>query len=126
MTTIHDILRQICDDRYAETKTPGELAALIDEGLGNPAGVRREWPDSAPFLLREIGDRPGWKRFEYEGWPSYSQLAGAQYILRAAESLTDPQDQHTKLFLTSLGRKIYKDVWESWQLPPRPANDWIA
>ncbi|SRR5258705_10587773 len=124
--TLSEALEQICNDEHGETKTPGELAALLDQSLGNPAGVRTSWPDSAPFLLREIGDRPGWSRFDYEGWPSYRQLAAAHYILRAAESLTDARDHNTKLTLISLGRQICKEVQRSWSLPSRPTNDWIV
>ena|SRR5437016_636744 len=106
--TLYETLERISSDEYAENKTPGELAALIKPWLRNRTD-RMVWPDDAPLLLRFIGDAPGWNRFA-EAWPSYSQLAAAHYVLRAAESLTDIEDLEASLFLIALGRKICKEV----------------
>jgi hypothetical protein len=119
--TLCETLERISSDKYAETKSPGELAALIKPWLTNRTD-RMVWPDDAPLLLRRIGDAPGWNRFDYEGWPTYRQLAAAHFVLRAAQSLTDIQDLEPSLELISLGRRICKETASNLRVSSGPAS----
>jgi len=107
--TLFEALECVASDKYADSKSPGELAVLLKPWLGNLTD-RTPCADSAPLMLRMTADALGWNRFNYEGWPTYQQLAAAHYILRAAESLTDVQDLESSLFLIGLSRKICKEI----------------
>jgi hypothetical protein len=117
--TLFEALDKISRDSYAEARTPGELAALIKQWLGNLID-REPYPDSAPLMWRMKADAPGWNRFDYRG--SFQQLAVAHYVLRAAESLTHEQDLEPSLNLIKLGREICNEILISSPLFNRPAN----
>jgi len=115
--TLFEALELIADDAYAEQRTPGELAALINPWLGY-RDDRIAWPDTAPLLLRFIGDAPGWNRFEYRDG-AMRLLAAAHFVLRAAHSLAEEEDLIAGLNLIRLGRQICRETLYSSPLASR-------
>jgi hypothetical protein len=115
--TLFEALERISSDKYAETKSPGELAALIKPWLGNLTD-RTPCADAAPLMLRMIADAPGWNRFDYRDGV-FKMLAGAHCVLRAAESLSEETDLESSLNLIRLGRTICQETLQSSALASR-------
>src|SRR5712675_3457288 len=73
--SLYEALEDICTDLRADTKAPGELAAMLKPWLTN-LDERSSYPDNAPLMLRQIADAPGWNRFGYSD-PLMRWISGA-------------------------------------------------
>jgi len=116
--TLFEALERIGSDKYAEVKSPEELAALINPWLGVNIQITLPYSDNAPFLLRKQADAPRWRRFDYSD-PVMRQLSAAHFVLRAAGSLGEMEDTEPCLNLIRLGRKICRETLTSSPLASR-------
>jgi len=111
--SLYEALEDICTDLRADTKAPGELAAMLKPWLTN-LDERSSYPDNAPLMLRQIADAPGWNRFGYSD-PLMRWISGAHCMLKAAEHLNELEDLEPCLFLIGRSKEILEGVYRQLQ-----------
>ena len=110
--SLYEVLADICP--RADTKTPGELAAMLKPWLCN-LDERTSYPDSAPLMLRMLADAPGWNRFNYND-PLMRWVSGAHYLLKAAEHLNELEDVEPCLSLIGRAKEILEGAYRQLQI----------